>query len=100
MAAANILELTTDNFDAEVKQSDKPVLVDFWAPWCGPCKMLSPILDELAGTFDGRVTIGKVNIDEHHQQDGLNFRLSVQRGSSFSDYQTVSEIFLRLLTKG
>ncbi len=65
MAAANILNLTTENFDPEVMQSKKPILVDFWAEWCSPCKALVPILDELAGEYDGRVRIGKVNIDEH-----------------------------------
>jgi thioredoxin 1 len=65
MAAPNIVVLTQDNFSKEVLQSPQPVLVDFWAEWCGPCKMLSPILDELAQEYDGRVRIGKVNIDEH-----------------------------------
>jgi thioredoxin 1 len=67
MAAANIITLTPDNFSKEVLESAKPVLVDFWAEWCGPCKMLAPLLDELATEYDGRVRIGKVNIDEHQE---------------------------------
>jgi thioredoxin 1 len=65
MAAPNIVVLTQENFSKEVLESPQPVLVDFWAEWCGPCKMLAPILDELAQEYDGRVRIGKVNIDEH-----------------------------------
>ncbi len=55
---------TQDNFDAAVLQAEKPVLVDFWAPWCGPCKMMSPIIEELAGEME-EVVIGKVNVDEN-----------------------------------
>jgi thioredoxin 1 len=65
MAAKNIVTLTSQNFDTEVIKSEQPILVDFWAEWCGPCKMLGPVLDELATEFDGRARIGKVNIDDH-----------------------------------
>ncbi|MBE0545578.1 MAG: thioredoxin [Verrucomicrobia bacterium] len=68
MASPLIVNLTQENFAAQVLQSESPVLVDFWAEWCGPCKMIAPVLDELADEYDGRARIGKVNIDE---QQGL-----------------------------
>jgi thioredoxin len=64
MSDPNIVTLTDSNFKQEVLQSSTPVLVDFWAEWCGPCKMVGPILDELASEYQGKVKIGKVNIDE------------------------------------
>ena len=65
MAVSNIVTLTDANFKEEVLQSQTPVLEDFWAEWCGPCKMLAPILDEIASDYDGRVKVAKVNVDEH-----------------------------------
>lgn len=64
MASPNIVSLTQQSFASEVLQSPIPVLVDFWAEWCGPCKMIAPILDELADEYEGKVKIAKVNIDE------------------------------------
>ncbi len=75
MAAPNIVTLTSANFETEVVKSTKPVLVDFCAEWCGPCKMVAPILDELAADYDGKVKIGKVNIDDH-QSLAIQYRIN------------------------
>src|SRR5580704_12016308 len=77
MASTNIIKLTQDNFDKEVLKSSTPVLVDFWAEWCGPCKMIAPVLNELADEFQGKFKIGKVNIEEGSNQDlAVNYRVS------------------------
>lgn len=60
----NALELTDKNFETEVLKSSQPVLVDFWAEWCGPCKMISPIVDEIAAELKSQLKVGKVNVDE------------------------------------
>lgn len=75
MASPLIVTLTQENFSKEVLESPKPVLVDFWAEWCGPCKMIAPLLDELATEYDGKVKIGKINTDEQ-QQLALQFNIS------------------------
>lgn len=79
MSHPNIIEATTDTFQTEVLQSDKPVLVDFWAEWCGPCRMVAPVLDEIAGE-NTDVRIVKVNVDDNQQ---LAFEYGVQSIPTF-----------------
>ncbi|UAA39012.1 thioredoxin TrxA [Paraneptunicella aestuarii] len=63
----NIITLSDDSFESDVINSNMPVLVDFWAEWCGPCKMIAPILSTIADEFDGKITVGKLNVDENNE---------------------------------
>jgi thioredoxin 1 len=67
MAGTNTLTFTDNAFDSDVLKSNVPVLVDFWAEWCGPCRQMTPTIDALASQYDGKVKIGKLNVDEHGQ---------------------------------
>jgi thioredoxin 1 len=65
MAGQNVLEFTAANWQKEVVESDTPVVVDFWAPWCGPCRALAPVIDKIATAFAGKVKVGKLNTDDN-----------------------------------
>jgi thioredoxin 1 len=67
MAGTNTLNFTDSGWDAEVLKSDQPVLVDFWATWCGPCRQMTPIIDQLADEYQGKAKVGKLNVDEQGQ---------------------------------
>ena len=95
---SNVKKVTTDAFRKDVIESDKPVVVDFWAEWCGPCKKLSPILEEVAEELDGQVTIAKVNVDEERNLGAMFQIMSIPNVLIFNHGEKVDE-FVGLRSK-
>ena len=85
------ITLTADNFEQEVLKSDIPVLVDFWAVWCGPCQMLAPTIEELAKEYEGRVKVGKVNVDEQPELSRKYGIMSIPTLILFKDGQIAEQ---------
>lgn len=92
MASQNVITLTAENFDSEVLQADVPVLVDFWAAWCGPCRMIAPIIDQLADEYAGKIKVGKVNVDEQGQLAQKYGIMSIPTLYFFKDGEAVSQV--------
>ena len=83
---------TTENFEAEVLNSNVPVFVDFYADWCGPCKMMSPVIDKLADEFDGKIKVGKINVDDNAEVAMKYNIMSIPNMKFFKGGQVVDEV--------
>lgn len=86
------IDVTDDNFQAEVLLSDQPVIVDFWATWCGPCKMIAPLLEELAAEYDGRVKITKLDVDTNNKTAGKYNIMSIPSLLFFKNGEIVDQV--------
>ncbi len=90
--AGAVLELSDTNFDQHVIRSQVPVLVDLWAAWCGPCRILAPVIEELAGKYQGRLIVGKLNVDDYPQLAGQYRIMNIPTLLFFKDGQEVDRI--------
>ncbi|MBN1508618.1 MAG: thioredoxin [Sedimentisphaerales bacterium] len=87
-----LVAVTDDSFDGEVLQSEVPVLVDYWAPWCGPCRVAGPVLEKIAREYEGRLKICKVNVDEEREVAGRHRIMSIPTMFLFKDGELVDQI--------
>ncbi len=92
MAVGRMIEVTDESFGGEVLASDIPVLVDYWAPWCGPCRMAAPVLEKIADEYEGRLKICKVNVDENREAASQYHIMSIPTMLLFKDGELVDQI--------
>ncbi len=88
----NVVELSDANFEEEVLKSDKPVLVDFWAVWCAPCRMIAPVIDEIADTYGSKVKVGKVNVDDNSKTPNQYGIRSIPTVMLFKDGEVLEQV--------
>jgi len=92
MAQGEPINVNDESFDSEVLKSEVPVLVDFWAPWCGPCKMAAPVLEKIAGEYQGKLKVCKLNVDEARQTAIEHGIMSIPTLNIFKDGQVIDQI--------
>ncbi|MEO0095964.1 MAG: thioredoxin [candidate division WOR-3 bacterium] len=88
----SVIHITDDTFDQEVKKSEIPVLVDFWAPWCGPCQMIAPVIDEIAEEYEGKIKVAKLNVDENPEKTAEYKIMSIPNIKIFKNGKVVDEV--------
>ncbi len=92
MSGETVIHINEGTFDAEVLKSGQPALVDFWAPWCGPCRAIAPVLDELAEEYKGKVKVAKINVDENRKLAGDHGVMSIPTMILFKDGKVVDKL--------